>query len=77
MTKKIEIFEVQDGFVSPISETETANCSYGDLLFIFDETDVWIRHWGDSPGDDDRFVKPVYSAEFVRLNPIIFRKKYD
>ncbi len=72
---KIEIYKQIADFVSPLAESPNivANCKKGDMLVIVDE-EVWITNISISLSCATNFSKPVYSAEFVRINKKLFKK---
>ena len=70
-TKNIEIYKLIANFNSPLANdpTKCSNSGIGDFLVIIDET-VWIKQWTD--GYPNEFVRVIYDANFVRINPSIF-----
>lgn len=71
--RDIETFELIVEFNTPLasSPSNCTNTPVGSLILIMD-SDVWVRDIQENK--PNQFSKAVYSPEFVRMNPKIFRK---
>ena len=71
--RNIEIFKLKESINTPLFEDEKkiANCQVGDFVLIVGD-EVWIQNAYD--GSRGQFSQAIYSAEFVRINPILFVK---
>lgn len=71
--KNIEVYEIVQNFNTPLASDskKRAMAGYGDHVVIIDNQ-VYIRDWNDER--EEQFAEALYDAEFVRINPGIFKK---
>jgi hypothetical protein len=67
----IEVFKLSQAINTPTFDDESiiANCKVGDFVMIVGDQ-VWIQDTND--GKFGQYVKAIYTAEFVRINPLLF-----
>jgi len=67
----IEVFKLAQAIKTPTFDDESiiANCNVGDFVMIVGDQ-VWIQDTNE--GKFGQYVKAIYTAEFVRINPLLF-----
>jgi hypothetical protein len=75
---KIEIYKIlKEEFVTPLAEAPvdlTANYHKNDIIIIIGE-EAWVTNRNlETDETDDIYSLAVYSPEFVRINPWLFKK---
>lgn len=74
-SKNIEVYILLNAlFRTPLAESpekEQANYIEGDLVIIVNNT-VWVKNRKED--GDDNYSQAIYTPEFVRINPMLFKK---
>ena len=72
--RNVEIFKLKLNIKTPTFNDESliANCQVGDFVLIIGD-EVWIQDVNDNKFG--QYIQAIYTAEFVRINPLLFEKQ--
>jgi len=72
--RNVEIFKLKQDIKTPtfLDEKLIANCKVGDFVLIIGD-EVWIQDTNDNKFG--QYIQAIYSAEFVRINPLLFARQ--
>jgi len=72
--RNVEIFKLLQEIKTPtfLDEKKIAKCDINDFVLIIGD-EVWIQD--KNFGKFGQYIQAIYSAEFVRINPLLFEKQ--
>ena len=72
--RNVEIFKLKLDIKTPTFNDESliSNSKVGDFVLIIGD-EVWIQD--ENGGKFGQYIQAVYTAEFVRINPLIFARQ--
>ena len=72
--RNVEIFKLKLDIKTPTFHDESlvANCKVGDFVLIIGD-EVWIQDENNTKFG--QYIQAIYTAEFVRINPLLFARQ--